>query len=79
MNNHMEAKRIWFDVFNIYADSDEGKTGSMPLNWFSRLSNAKKSELNEDELWADNSWIHWEKLGEDCPLKAFLLLRSIQM
>ena len=43
----------------------------MPLPWFPRLLNANKEELDKFELWADNTWIHWEGISEDLSVEGF--------
>ncbi len=70
----MEVNKIRFDCEFIYVESKDNKTGKMPLIWFPRLLNAKKSLLDKYELWADSSWIHKEELGEDLSFEGFLIL-----
>lgn len=67
----MKAKKIWFDQEFIFVETTANKTGKMPLEWFKRLQNATLPELEQYELWNDNSWIHWEKLGEDLSVEGF--------
>ena len=67
----MEAKKIWFDKDFIFVETKENKIGKMPLEWFPKLLNAEINELEKFELWSDNSWIHWENLGEDLSVEGF--------
>jgi hypothetical protein len=46
----MEAKKIWFDDSNIYVETNENKTGTMPLVWFPRLYTATEADRNAFEL-----------------------------
>jgi len=48
----------------------------MPLEWFPRLKNATITQLEQFELWSDNSWIHWEVLGEDLSVEGFFKFRK---
>lgn len=72
----MEAKKIWFDKEFIYVETTDNKTGKMPLAWFPRLKNATIKHLEQFELWSDNSWIHWEVLGEDLSVEGFFKFRK---
>ncbi len=72
----MEAKKIWFDELNIYVETNENKIANMPLAWFPRLSNASQADRNKFELWAGNSWIHWEDLGEDLSVDGFFTFKK---
>jgi hypothetical protein len=67
----MSAKKIWFDADFIYVETTENKIGKMPLSWFSKLQTATPQQLHSFKLWADNSWIHWEQLGEDLSVEVF--------
>jgi len=75
----MEAKKIWFDTTYIYLETTENKIGKMPLVWFPRLLNANEEDRNKFELWADNSWIHWEKIGEDLSVEGFFTFKKENM
>ena len=72
----MEAKKIWFDKENIFVETTNNKIGKMPLKWFPKLLNAENSELLNFELWSDNSWIHWENLGEDLSVEGFISFKK---
>jgi hypothetical protein len=72
----MEAKKIWFDDSNIYVETTENKTGTMPLVWFPRFYTATEANRNAFELWADNTWIHWEELGEDLSVEGFFAFKK---
>ncbi len=72
----MEIKKIWFDNKTIFVQTTDNQTGQMPLEWFPRLQNATETELEYYELWADNTWIHWEKLGEDLSVEGFFTFKK---
>ena len=42
----------------------EGRTISVPLEWFPRLLYATQEERQALEIWGDD-WLHWEALDED--------------
>ena len=67
----MKAKKIWFDNEFIFVETTEKKTAKMPLKWFPRLQKATIDQLEQYELWSENSWIHWETLGEDLSVEGF--------
>jgi hypothetical protein len=75
----MEAKNIWFDTVYIYLETTENMIGKMPLVWFPRLLNASEEDRNKFELWADNSWIHWEEIGEDLSVEGFFTFKKDNM
>lgn len=72
----MEAKKVWFDATFIYVETKENTIGKMPLEWFPRLQNATKEDLEKFELWADGSWIHWEEIGEDLSVEGFFTFKK---
>lgn len=72
----MEAKKIWFDNEFIFVETTESKIGKMPLKWFPHLRNATLNQLEQFELWSDNSWIHWEVLGEDLSVDGFFTFKK---
>lgn len=74
----MEIKKIWFDDTNIFVETTNNKVGQMPLEWFPGFQNATKTELENYELWSDNSWIHWEKLNEDLSVEGFFTFKKEQ-
>ncbi len=67
----MKAEKIWFDNDNIFVKTNENKVGKMPLKWFPRLNKATIEQRENYELWADNTWIHWEFLKEDLSIEGF--------
>ncbi len=72
----MEARKIWFDKEFVFVETTESKIGKMPLKWFPHLRNATLKQLEQFELWSDNSWIHWEVLGEDLSVDGFFTFKK---
>jgi len=67
----MKAKKIWIDKDSIFVETTDNRTANMPLEWFKKLRTATKIQLEQYELWEDNSWIHWDMLGEDLSVEGF--------
>jgi hypothetical protein len=71
MISKMKAKKVGFDLKFIHLETDNNAMAKMPLLWFSKLLNANSVEQNDFELWAENTWILWEKLREDLSVEGF--------
>lgn len=74
------AKRTLPTVENITVTSDtlsahlsDGRTISVPLAWFPRLSHASPKERNRWRLTGRGHGIHWEDLDEDISVENLLL------
>ena len=48
------------------------KTIKLPISGFEQLSNASDTQLNNFELMADQTGVHWPDLDEDLSLRGFL-------
>ena len=48
------------------------KTIKLPISGFEQLSNASDTQLNNFELMADRTGVHWPDLDEDLNLRGFL-------
>ena len=75
--NRMQVQKIWFDKQYIFVETNENKIGKMPLNWFPNLLNATENQLQQYELWANNTWIHWENLKEDLSVDGFFSFNGL--
>ena len=65
----MEAKRIWFDNEKIFLETEEGKTGWLPLKDYPLLYNATEEQRQNYIL--SPFGIHWEELDEDLSFEGF--------
>ena len=50
----------------------DGRTISVPLVWFPRLSSASKEQLKNWELLGDGEGIHWPDIDEDLSVVGLL-------
>lgn len=71
----MEAVAISVEVDkkNLWVKLADGRELGVPLVYFSRLLNAKLSELKKFELSGGGRGIHWEALDEDISVNGLLL------
>jgi hypothetical protein len=53
-------------------DLQDGRTISVPLDWYPRLSHGSSAERSNWELIGDGEGIHWPDLDEDISIKAIL-------
>jgi hypothetical protein len=51
---------------------DDGRTVSVPVTWFPRLSNATLKERNHWELIGGGIGIHWEAIDEDISVASLM-------
>lgn len=53
-------------------DLSDGRTISVPLEWFPRLLNASPQERNNWRLIGKGNGIHWEDIDEDISVEGLL-------
>jgi len=53
----------------------DGRTLTVPLEWFPRLRDAPEGDRRNYELYADGYAIHWPTLDEDISIPASLACR----
>ena len=58
------------DVLSV--DLTDGRTSSLPENWYPRLSNAGAEERGNWRLIGGGTGIHWPELDEGISLEALL-------
>jgi len=73
------AVKLHPQAFNVSCTDDaivvelvDGRTISVPLVWFPRLSNATKEQLENWELLGDGDGIHWPEVDEDLSVEGLL-------
>jgi hypothetical protein len=62
---HVAAKQLTVKL-------DDGRTISVPLDWYPRLKHGTSKERNNWELIADGYGIHWPDLDEDLSVEGIL-------
>ncbi len=56
----------------LTAELSDGRTISVPLDWYPRLVHATLQERNRWELFAEGNHIHWPDLDEDLSVEGLL-------
>lgn len=59
------ARFVTFDEYQMIIELTDGRTVTIPLEWFPKLRDAGRMELNNWRLIGNGEGIHWEKLDED--------------
>jgi hypothetical protein len=65
-----EDVRVTEDTLSV--DLSDGRTISVPLEWFPRLLHAKPKERNNWRLIGRGHGIHWEDIDEDISVEGLL-------
>ncbi len=68
----LAATHISFTEHEFVVSLVDGRTLSVPLEWFPRLAKASRSELVNYELLVDGEGIHWPDLDEDISIEGLL-------
>ncbi|WP_409524161.1 DUF2442 domain-containing protein [Nitrincola sp. MINF-07-Sa-05] len=69
---HPQAQNVKCTDVALVVELVDGRTISVPLVWFPRLSNASKEQLSNWELLGDGEGIHWPDLDEDLSVSGLL-------
>ncbi|MHB8481302.1 MAG: DUF2442 domain-containing protein [Nitrospiria bacterium] len=65
-----ESVKITEDTLGV--ELSDGRTISVPLEWFPRLVHATREERNRWRLIGKGQGIHWEELDEDISIEGLL-------
>jgi len=66
------AESITVTEDTLSVDLSDGRTISVPVAWYPRLTYASQSERNNWRLIGKGSGIHWEDLDEDISVEGLL-------
>ena len=66
------AESITVTEDTLSVDLSDGRTISVPLAWYPRLTYASKSEQNNWRLIGKGYGVHWEDLDEDISVEGLL-------
>ncbi|MGH8659247.1 MAG: DUF2442 domain-containing protein [Gammaproteobacteria bacterium] len=66
------AENITVTENTLSVDLSDGRTISVPLAWYPRLTYASRSEQNNWRLIGKGYGIHWEDLDEDISVEGLL-------
>ena len=67
------AKHVKVTADTLIVELRDGRTVSVPLSWYPRLSEGTPSERRRWELIGPGIGIHWPALDEDVSVEALLL------
>lgn len=66
------AQKIEFVPDGLLVQLKDGRTLTVPLEWFPRLRDASEPDRLNYELYADGYAIHWPALDEDISIPGLL-------
>ena len=69
---HPLAQSIRFTDSDLVVELVDGRTVSVPLVWFPRLSKSTPEQLENFEILADGEGIHWPDIDEDLSVAGLL-------
>ena len=67
-----EAERVAVAADTLTAELSDGRTISVPLDWYPRLTHATPQERDNWELIGRGEGIHWPDLDEDLSVEGLL-------
>ncbi len=70
---HPQAQNVRCTDVALVVNLVDGRTISVPLVWFPRLSGASKEQLKNWELLGDGEGIHWPDIDEDLSVAGLLV------
>ncbi|MCY7285803.1 MAG: DUF2442 domain-containing protein [Cyanobacteria bacterium CAN_BIN43] len=68
-----KIQKITLTADTLSADLSDGRTISVPLAWYPRLTNASAEERRDWRFIAQGEGIHWTQLDEDISVKSLIL------
>ncbi len=73
-----KAENVKLTDDTLSVDLSDGRTISVPLEWFSRLVHATVEERNNWRLIGKGHGIHWEDIDEDIKVNGLLAGKTIR-
>lgn len=70
---HPQAHNVKCTNVALIVELVDGRTISVPLVWFPRLSSASEEQLQNWELLGDGEGIHWPDIDEDLSVAGLLV------
>lgn len=67
------ATKVWFDDTKFYILLEDARELAVPLDWFPKLRDATKVQLNNWRLIGEGEGIHWQDLDEDISVEMLLV------
>lgn len=72
IETNAQASKVAFIDGSLIVELRDGRTISVPMDWYPRLLEATPSELSAWELTGGGSGIHWPELDEDISIEGLL-------
>lgn len=66
------ATSLSFTDSKMIVQFEDGRELSVPLEWFKKLRNATKEQLEKWRLIGNGEGFHWEELDEDISVESLL-------
>ena len=66
------ARRVVFSADTMSVELADGRTLTVPLNWYPRLMHGTHAERERWELIGEGDGIHWPDLDEDVSIEGLL-------
>ena len=70
--NNIKATSVWFSKDMIFVRLDDGREIGTPLEWYPKLRDASKRDLENWRFIGNGIGIHWESIDEDLSIKGLL-------
>lgn len=67
------ARKVTFDVDNMWIELKDGRKIGVPLAYFPRLKNASPTQRKRFSISGGGIGLHWDDLDEDISVPALLL------
>ena len=67
-----DAETVMVSGDTLTAELSDGRTISVPLDWYPRLPHAKREERHNWRLIGGGAGIHWSDLDEDISVKGMM-------
>jgi len=67
-----KATDLWFSDNKLFVRLVDGREVGVPLEWFPKLRNASKKDLQKWRFIGGGIGIHWESLDEDISVEGLM-------
>jgi hypothetical protein len=71
-NKKIKATSVWFSNDMIFVRLDDGREIGTPLEWYPKLRDASKKDLENWKFIGKGIGIHWESIDEDLSISGLL-------
>ena len=71
-NKNIKATSLWFSNDMIFVRLEDGREIGTPLEWYPKLRDATKKELENWRFIGKGIGVHWESIDEDLSISGLL-------